>query len=93
MAANPGLDSQNWRLALKLPTKKLDGTQTVQLHNDASLVGSKNGIEFVSKTDSYATTWGDELEVRKSATKVQIIRNPKLEYYGILRAKLHWGER
>jgi DNA-directed RNA polymerase II subunit RPB1 len=66
LAQNPSYESTHWRVALKLPTKKLDGTQTVQLRNDASLVGSKNGIEFVSKTDSYATTWGDELEVRKS---------------------------
>ena len=66
LAQNPSYESTHWRLALKLPTKKLDGTQTVQLRNDASLVGSKNGIVFISKTDSYATTWGDELEVRKS---------------------------
>ncbi len=66
LAANPWADTQNWRLALKLPTKKIDGTQTVQIHNSASLVGSKNNLEFVSTTESYATTWGDELEVRKS---------------------------
>ncbi len=36
---------------------------------------------------------GDQLEVTKSATRVQIIRNPKIDYYGVLRTKLHWGER
>lgn len=66
LAANPGLDSQNWRLALKLPTKPLEGKQTVQLTNNASLIGSKNGIEYISKTESYASTFGNELEVRKS---------------------------
>lgn len=63
---NPWSDTQGWRVALKLPTKKIDGTQTIQVRNDASLLGSKHGIEFISKTESYATTWGDELEVRKS---------------------------
>jgi NAD+ kinase len=36
---------------------------------------------------------GDRLEVTKAATRVQIVRNPKLDYFGVLRTKLHWGER
>lgn len=36
---------------------------------------------------------GDRLEVTRSATRVQIVRNPKIDYFGVLRTKLHWGER
>jgi len=36
---------------------------------------------------------GDRLEVMKSPSRVQIIRNPNLDYFGVLRTKLHWGER
>jgi len=36
---------------------------------------------------------GDVLEVRRSANRVLLVRNPKKGYFGILRQKLHWGER
>jgi NAD+ kinase len=36
---------------------------------------------------------GDRLEVTRAATRVQIVRNPSIDYFGVLRAKLHWGER
>ncbi|MDP3237339.1 MAG: NAD(+)/NADH kinase [Myxococcales bacterium] len=36
---------------------------------------------------------GDRLEVMKSPARVQIVRNPHLDYFGILRTKLHWAER
>jgi hypothetical protein len=29
----------------------------------------------------------------KAAARVQIVRNPNLDYFGVLRTKLHWGER
>lgn len=66
LAANPGWDSTTWRLAIQLPTKQVDGTQTLQLTNRASLQASTTETDFVSRTESYASTWGDELEVRKS---------------------------
>jgi NAD+ kinase len=36
---------------------------------------------------------GDVLEVRRSANRVLLVRNPKKGYFAILRQKLHWGER
>ena len=36
---------------------------------------------------------GDRLEVMKSPARVQIVRNPNLDYFGVLRTKLHWAER
>lgn len=36
---------------------------------------------------------GDRLEVMKSPARVQIVRNPSLDYFGVLRTKLHWAER
>jgi NAD+ kinase len=35
----------------------------------------------------------DILEVRRSANRVLLVRNPKMGYFAILREKLHWGER
>lgn len=36
---------------------------------------------------------GDRIEVKKSPNRVLLIRNPKLDYFSVLRSKLHWGER
>lgn len=36
---------------------------------------------------------GDRVEVRKSSNRVLLVRNETLDYFAILRAKLHWGER
>jgi NAD+ kinase len=36
---------------------------------------------------------GDRLVVQRSANRVSLIRNRKVSYFGILRQKLHWGER
>jgi NAD+ kinase len=36
---------------------------------------------------------GDCIEVVRSPNRVNLIRNPKLSYFTILRQKLHWGER
>lgn len=36
---------------------------------------------------------GDRIEVRRSKNRVLLVRNPKLDYFAILRQKLHWGER
>lgn len=41
----------------------------------------------------HALLSGDRLEVRRSPNKVYLIRNPTIGYFGILRQKLHWGER
>lgn len=36
---------------------------------------------------------GDRIEVEKSPHRLLLVRNPRLDYFAILRQKLHWGER
>ena len=36
---------------------------------------------------------GDRLEVKKSENRVILVMNPRLDYFGMLQQKLHWGER
>lgn len=36
---------------------------------------------------------GDCIEVVRSANRVNLVRNPRVAYFSILRQKLHWGER
>jgi NAD+ kinase len=36
---------------------------------------------------------GDRVQVKQSANRVLLVRNPQMDYFGILRAKLRWGER
>ncbi len=36
---------------------------------------------------------GDRVQVKQSHNRVLLVRNPNLDYFGILRAKLRWGER
>ena len=36
---------------------------------------------------------GDRVQIKQSTNRVMLIRNPNIDYFGILRAKLRWGER
>ncbi|HZJ55716.1 MAG TPA: NAD(+)/NADH kinase [Myxococcaceae bacterium] len=36
---------------------------------------------------------GDRLEVWRSPNRAVLVSNPNIDYFGILRQKLHWGER
>jgi NAD+ kinase len=36
---------------------------------------------------------GDRVAVRRSAHQALLVRNPELDFFEILRSKLHWGER
>jgi NAD+ kinase len=36
---------------------------------------------------------GDRLEVWRSPNRTVLVKNPNIDYFGILRQKLHWGER
>ncbi len=38
-------------------------------------------------------TRGDRVQVKQSPNRVLLVRNPHLDFFGILRAKLRWGER
>jgi NAD+ kinase len=36
---------------------------------------------------------GDRVQIKQSPNRVLLVRNPHIDYFGILRAKLKWGER
>jgi len=36
---------------------------------------------------------GDRVQVKQSRSRVLLVRNPGMDFFGILRAKLRWGER
>jgi len=36
---------------------------------------------------------GDRLEIWRSPNRTVLVSNPNIDYFGILRQKLHWGER
>jgi len=36
---------------------------------------------------------GDRLDVRRSESRTVLVGNPHIDYFAILRQKLHWGER
>ncbi len=36
---------------------------------------------------------GDRVQVKQSLDRVLLVRNPHIDFFGILRAKLRWGER
>jgi NAD+ kinase len=41
----------------------------------------------------HALQQGDRLEVFRSENRTVLVGNPNIDYFGILRQKLHWGER
>ncbi len=60
------------------------------------------GISLQSDSDVYLTLDGqaghrleamDRVEVERAPDRLQLVRNPKMDYFAILRQKLHWGER
>jgi len=36
---------------------------------------------------------GDRVQVKQSQNRVLLVRNPRMDFFGILRAKLRWGDR
>jgi NAD+ kinase len=69
------------------------------------VVTAEQVVSIVLKSDSsdvyltidgqvgLALKQGDRLEVRRSPNRVFLVRNPQMDYFAILRQKLHWGER
>lgn len=37
--------------------------------------------------------WGDRVAVRRSGHRLKLVQDPAVSYFGLLRAKLHWGGR
>ena len=59
-------------------------------------------IRLVSETEVFVTldgqvglplVPGDRVQIKQSPNRVLLVRNPRIDYFGILRAKLKWGER
>jgi NAD+ kinase len=59
----------------------------VVLLNDAKVFLSLDGQEGV------ALSRGDRVQVKSSPNRVLLVQNPAFHFFGILRAKLRWGER
>lgn len=53
-------------ITIPLPLQPVIGKQTVEITNDARLSGAKDDILYLSSAQVNATTYGDELEVRKT---------------------------
>lgn len=53
-------------VTLPLPLKTVIGKQSLEIDNTARLMGAKSGLEYSSTRSSQATSYGDELEVRKT---------------------------
>src|SRR5512136_3391831 len=64
-----------------------DRDVNVVLLNDAKVYLSLDGQTGVPLSR------GDRVQVKPSADRVLLVRNPSFHFFGILRAKLRWGER
>jgi NAD+ kinase len=59
-------------------------------------------ITLVSESEVYLTLdgqtgmqlhFGDRVQIKQSHNRVLLVRNPNIDYFGVLRAKLKWGQR
>lgn len=64
-----------------------DRSINVVLLNDAKVYLSLDGQMGV------LLSRGDRVQVKSSPNRVLLVRNPSFHFFGILRAKLRWGER
>ena len=64
-----------------------DETLDIVLMNDAEVFLTLDGKK------GPALERGDRVQVKQSYNRVLLVQNPKLDFFGILRAKLRWGER
>ena len=59
----------------------------ITLHSPGDVVVSFDGRGFLKLEPS------DRVQIKPSRSRVLLVRNPDIDYFGILRAKLKWGER
>jgi NAD+ kinase len=59
----------------------------ILLTNDTEVFLTLDGQEGVP------VSRGDRVQVKQSHNRVLLVRNPTIDFFGILRAKLRWGER
>ena len=64
-----------------------DETLDIILMNDAEVFLTLDGKK------GPALARGDRVQVKQSQNRVLLVKNQKLDFFGILRAKLRWGER
>jgi NAD+ kinase len=64
-----------------------DETLDIILMNDAEVFLTLDGRK------GPALVRGDRVQVKQSYNRVLLVKNQKLDFFGILRAKLRWGER
>ncbi len=64
-----------------------DETLDIVLMNDAEVFLTLDGKK------GPALTRGDRVQVKQSYNRVLLVKNQKLDFFAILRAKLRWGER
>jgi NAD+ kinase len=64
-----------------------DETLDILIMNDAEVFLTLDGRK------GPALERGDRVQVKQSYNRVLLVRNPRLDFFGVLRAKLRWGER
>ncbi len=64
-----------------------DETLDIVLMNDAETFLTLDGRK------GPALQRGDRVQVKQSYNRVLLVQNPKIDFFGILRSKLRWGER
>jgi len=64
-----------------------DETLDIVLMNDAETFLTLDGKK------GPALERGDRVQVKQSYNRVLLVQNPKIDFFGILRSKLRWGER
>jgi len=64
-----------------------DHTVTIRLLSDSEVYLTLDGQSGLQLQP------GDQIQIKQSQHRVLLVRNPRIDYFGILRAKLKWGER
>lgn len=66
LAATSGETAKNlYQVTISLPLKPVVGRQTLELTNNASLMGADSVVTYISSSTASATSFGNEMEVRK----------------------------
>ncbi len=59
----------------------------ITLHSPGEVVMSLDGQAFIKLERT------DRVQIKQSRSRVLLVANPQIDWFGILRAKLKWGER
>ncbi len=64
-----------------------DQTVTIRLLSDSEVYLTLDGQSGLQLQP------GDQVQIKHSQDRVLLVRNPRIDYFGILRARLKWGQR